>query len=154
VNEILPGCEDWTEINLYSKILPIVAIVSGAIFLGPDLCRREEYVHSSINYTVDLFTAIPKLKLWNPWLRPIGKYWVKELKSVEEHRSKAKEFLRPVIAERRQMAKDGKALPDDMLQWMLNKCQDFGLTDEDMAILQLNLSLAAIHTTSLTTVFL
>ena len=61
VTEILGENKDWTPVVVYQKLLPIVAIISGNIFLGPDLCRSESYLHHSINYTVDLFTAISKL---------------------------------------------------------------------------------------------
>ncbi|KAH8673885.1 cytochrome P450 [Xylariales sp. PMI_506] len=150
VDEIGP-CEDWTTMVLYPKLLRIVAIVSGNIFLGPELCRREEYVNSSITYTIDLFTAVGKLKQWKSWLRPIGQYYIPELKSVAEHKRKAREFLAPIIAERRKMMKEGSIMPDDMLQWMLDKSDNYNLTDADMSELQLNLTLAAIHTTTLTT---
>jgi cytochrome P450 len=149
--EELGPCEDWTPAVVYSKLLRMVAIISGSIFLGPDLCRRDEWVTPAITYTVDTFTAISKLKQWKSWTRPIGQYFIPELKSVREHRRKAKEFLAPVIQERRQMMREGKELPDDMLQWMMNKTEDFALSDDDLAVIQLNLSLAAIHTTTLTT---
>lgn len=136
---------------VYSKLLRIVAIVSGNIFLGPELCRREEWVNSAITYTVDMFTGIGKLKQWSPWTRFIGQYYVPELKSVSEHRRKCREFLAPVIAERRQQMKKGAQMPDDMLQWMMNKSADYKLVDDELSLIILNLSLAAIHTTTLTT---
>lgn len=111
-------------------------------------------MHSSIHYTVDLFTAIPKLKQWSKWLRPIGQYYVPELKRVAAHRKTAEEFLRPVIKERRQLMREGRDLPDDMLQWMLSKSKDFNLSDDELSTIQLNLSLAAIHTTTLTCAFM
>ncbi|KAI0168346.1 ent-kaurene oxidase [Pestalotiopsis sp. NC0098] len=151
VSEEIGPCEDWTAEVVYSKLLRIVAIVSGNIFLGPELCRREEWVNSAITYTVDMFTAIGKLKQWSPWTRFIGQYYVPELKSVSEHRRKCREFLAPVIAERRQQMKKGAQMPDDMLQWMMNKSADFKLADDELSLIILNLSLAAIHTTTLTT---
>jgi cytochrome P450 len=84
------------------------------------------------------------------WTRPIGQYFIPELKRVFEHRKKAREFLKPVIEERRRLMREGLEVPDDMLQWMLAKSEQFGLTDDDMSELQLNLSLAAIHTTTMT----
>ncbi|KAH6654487.1 ent-kaurene oxidase [Truncatella angustata] len=151
VVEELGPCEDWTSEIVYQKLLRIVAIISGNIFIGPELCRRDEWTISAITYTVDLFTAIGKLKQWKPWTRPIGQYFIPELKSVREHRRKARAFLKPVIAERRKLMKEGKDLPDDMLQWMMNKTAEFGISDDDLSLIQLNLSLAAIHTTTLTT---
>jgi cytochrome P450 len=138
----------------YEKILRIVAIVSGSIFLGPELCRREEYVHSSITYTVDLFGAVGKLKQWKKWLRPIGQYFVPQLRSVAEHRKKARNFLAPVIKKRRALMKEGGQMPDDMLQWMLNKSDEYKLHDNDLSQIQLDLSMASIHTTTVTSILM
>lgn len=137
--------------SVYSAVARMVAIVSGRIFLGSELCRKEEYIHASINYTIDVFRAISELKKWSPWTRFIGQYFVPELKTVFEHRRKAQEFLSPIIHERRQLMAKGEELPDDMLQWMLNKSTEDELPDTALANLQLGLSLAAIHTTTLTT---
>jgi cytochrome P450 len=135
-------------VPIYQKLLQIVAIVSGHIFLGPELCRRPEYLHASINYTVDLFIAVRKLKAWNEWLRPIGQYFVPELSKITEHRQKAQDFLIPIIQERRAAFKKGEEEPDDMLQWMIAKAEEQNITDVALAETQLTLSLAAIHTTT------
>lgn len=130
-----------------------MAIVSGEIFLGPELSRNEEYMHLSIRYTVDAFTAIFKVKMWRKWLRPIGVYFIPEIKNIEDHRRRVKVFLGPVIKKRRDMMARGDELPDDLLQWTLNKTGKFPeemRTDDDVAMMQLRLSLAAIHTTSTT----
>ena len=137
--------------SVYSTVARMVAIVSGRIFLGPELCREEQYIHASIHYTVDVFRAISELKKWSPWTRFVGQYFIPELKTVFEHRRKANEFLSPIIHERRQLMAKGEKLPDDMLQWMLNKSTEEELPDTALANLQLGLSLAAIHTTTLTT---
>lgn len=153
VDEVLGPCEDWTPVMIYQKILHIVAIVSGHVFLGPDLCRREEYLHASINYTVDIFAAVRKLKSWNAWLRPFVQFTMPELRRVREHRQKARDFLLPIIRERRDAMRrgDGSKLPDDVLQWTINKAEKFGSSDEALAELQLTLSLASIHTTTIMT---
>ncbi|KAI0187815.1 ent-kaurene oxidase [Xylaria flabelliformis] len=150
VPEELGPCEDWKSTIVYEKLLRIVAIISGNIFLGPELCKSEEWVTSAITYTVDLFTAIGKLKQWKSWARPIGQYFIPELKSLQEHRHKARAWLAPVIAKRRLMMKEGKELPDDMLQWMMSKTAEYDIGDEELSLIQLNLSLAAINTTTRT----
>jgi cytochrome P450 len=137
---------------IYQKTLRIVAIVSGHVFLGPDLCRREEYLYASINFTVDVFKAVRQLKAWNRWLRPIVSFFTPELKQIQVHRQKARDFLLPIIRERRAALRAGKTdLPDDMLQWTINKATKFNESDEALADLQLTLSMAAIHTTTLQT---
>jgi hypothetical protein len=128
-----------------------VAIVSGHIFLGPDLCRREEYLHASINFTIDVFAAVRALKRWPRVLRPIMRFFTPELRHIVEHKEKAERFLIPIIRERKELIKKGGELPDDMLQWTLNKSESHQVTDEaELAYLQLTLSMAAIHTTSMT----
>ncbi|KAF6233972.1 hypothetical protein HO173_007802 [Letharia columbiana] len=144
-------CEDWTEINISQKLLKIVAIVSGHVFLGPDLCRREEYLHASIDFTVDLFTAIAALKRWPKSLRFAAKYWIPQLKTVNEHRRRVHEFLVPILRERRALRAKGEEPPKDMLQWLLDKSDQFNVrTDEELAETQLILGMAAIHTTTMT----
>ncbi|KXJ88150.1 cytochrome P450 [Microdochium bolleyi] len=153
IPEHLGKSRDWTSINIFGAMLRMVAIISGHIFLGPELNRREEYLHASINYTIDLFKAATQLRSWPLWLRPIGQFFVPDINSVKEHRRRAKEFLVPIVRERQasRAAPDGSEEPDDMLQWMLAKAEKFGNTDEGyIAELQLTLSLAAIHTTTMT----
>ena len=67
----------------------IVAIVSGRVFLGAELCHEEEYIHAAIHFTIEVFTAVDKLRKWRWWLRPVGQYFVPEFKKIAEHRRKA-----------------------------------------------------------------
>jgi len=151
VSSELPACDDWTAVSINKKLLRIIAIVSGHIFLGPELCRREEYIHASINYTVDLFGAIGELKKWPKILRFVARYTIPHLKRVKTHRESAEKFLLPIIKERRKIKETGQELPDDMLQWMINESDERGIdNDPQLAFYQLTLSLAAIHTTSMT----
>lgn len=86
-------------------------------------------------------------------MRPVGRFFVPELKLANEYRARAKKFLGPVIKERRSMIEDAAELPDDLLQWTLKKTSKFPeemKSDDDVAFMQLRLSLAAIHTTSTT----
>lgn len=49
-------------------------------------------------------------------MRPIVKHFLASVVKVYEHRRKAKEFLVPVIRERRALHQAGEAEPDDALQ--------------------------------------
>ncbi|KAL7621684.1 hypothetical protein AAE478_009011 [Parahypoxylon ruwenzoriense] len=151
VPEELGPCTEWTEVNINQKLLRIVAIVSGHIFIGPELCRSPEYLHASIRFTVDLFTAAARLKRWPRLLRGLVKYFVSELDDVQEHRRAAHEFLKPVLRQRRERAKQGEEMSSDLLQWIIYKADKYDVkTDEEIAEIQLNLSMAAIHTTTMT----
>lgn len=128
-------------------------MASGSIFLGPELCRKEEYLHASINYTVDVFTAVAALKKWPQILRPIGQFFVPELNRIQDHKDRATRFLRPIIRERKRMMDNEEDLPDDLLQWMLNMAEQDGIRDEAyLSFQQLMLSMAAVHTTSTTAI--
>ncbi|RYP61968.1 hypothetical protein DL770_009669 [Monosporascus sp. CRB-9-2] len=151
VPDVIGACEDWRGVKIYQSLLQIVAIVSGHVFLGPDLCRRKEYLHASIHFTVDLFIAIAALKRWPKPLRIFAKYWIPQLKTVNEHRQRAREFLVPVIQDRKALQAKGEKKPEDMLQWLLDKSDKFNVrTDEELAEIQLILGMAAIHTTTMT----
>ncbi|KAK6215491.1 ent-kaurene oxidase [Colletotrichum tabaci] len=149
VDETIGACEDWTSQLMYRQLLRIVAIASGNTFLGPELCRRDEYVRSSISYTVDVFKAIAQIKKWPKYLRFVGRYFTPELKTIAVHRRNAEEFLLPVIRQRRARMAKGEEIPDDLLQWMTKKAKERGFTDVMLADAQLTLSMTAIHTTTM-----
>ncbi|CAJ2505514.1 Uu.00g129080.m01.CDS01 [Anthostomella pinea] len=150
ITDTMPPCDDWTSVTVYPTVLQMVAVISGAIFIGPDLCRAPEYLHASMNYTMAFINAVSKLKQWSSKLRWLGRYFTPEVDALHAERKKAHAFLAPVIRERREAMRAGRELPDDALQWMLNKVDDFGLSDDVVAETQLNMSMAAIHTTTLT----
>ncbi|KAI5918729.1 ent-kaurene oxidase [Camillea tinctor] len=150
IAEVLPPCDDWTTVTLYPALLRIVAVVSGGIFIGPDLCRSEEYLKASMNYTLAFVNAVSNLKQWNPWLRWFGRYFTPEVDNLFTERKNAHAFFKPIIKKRRAAMKAGEEMPDDTLQWMINKADENKITDDMLAEIQLNLSMAAIHTTTLT----
>ena len=146
-----PPCKDWTPVNVHRTFLRVVAIVSGHVFIGPDLCRREEYIDAAINYTIIVFTAVAGLKYWPKPIRWMGTWFNPTIKALWRYRDKALDFLVPVIEERKAASRKGEEMPDDVLQWMINKCDKYGSSDpRDLAMEQLELSQAAIHTTTMT----
>ena len=83
ISEEISSCEEWTEINVSQKLLKVIAIVSGHVFLGPELYQREEYLHASIDFTMDLFIVIGALKRWPKPLRFVAKYAIPQIKKSE-----------------------------------------------------------------------
>ncbi|KAI0169271.1 cytochrome P450 [Hypoxylon sp. FL1284] len=150
IHEELPPCEDWTSVVVYPTVLRMVAKISGAIFIGPELCRSEVYLSASTGYTLDFINAVTNIKRWSRRWRWIGRYFTPEIGKLFAERRKAHDFLRPILEQRRQAMQAGHDMPDDALQWMLNRQDEYGLSDKVLAETQLNLSMAAIHTTTLT----
>lgn len=129
-----------------------MAIVSGDIFVGPDYCRHEVYLASAIDFTNDITAGAAQIKRWPKFMRSL----VVRLKLApavnrgQEHRRRMREFLEPMVEKRRQLVKEGHPVPDDLLQWMVEKTTEHGITDVGhLTDMQLLLTLAAIHTTTL-----
>lgn len=149
----LPQTSEWEEVDINKKLLRIVAIISGRIFVGPELCHDEKYLDVAINYTVDVMIAAYVVGMVPPWMRPWVAPRLPMVKKLQTRIREADEFLRPVVKERREaMADPSNSMPDDMLQWIINSQKELKMTDDkEFAELQLGVSMAAIHTTTLTT---
>lgn len=149
-----PSCKDWTPVKINSKLLRVVAIVSGRIFIGPELCHDEEYIDAAINYTVELMTARRAVQEISPvWMKRFRAPFLPEVKSLAEREKKVTRFLTPIVTARRDRERDdpGYKKPDDMLQWIVDAEKKFGVKeDAEIARLQCILSFAAIHTTTMT----
>ena len=145
----MPPCRDWTPVNINQKLLRIVGIVSGRVFVGPELCRSEEYLDAAINYSLDLVNASRAINFLAPWQRPFLARRLPQVKQLDQRLEAATAFLRPVVEARQRLSPEEQ--PDDMLQWLINAQPRFGKhTAKKMAELQLAISFAAIHTTTLT----
>ncbi|KXH34975.1 ent-kaurene oxidase [Colletotrichum simmondsii] len=143
-------CPEWKEVVLYEKLLKMVAVISGRVFIGPELCHKEEYLDASTMFVIDLFQAAAKIKRWPKFLRFIGKHYVPEIKKLAEHRRRAAQVLIPVIEARKRLHKEDTEIPEDMLQWFIVKSSKFGMgRNEQLAETQLSLSVVAIHTTTM-----
>lgn len=128
-------------------------MASGRVFIGPELCRAEEYIDASINYTIDVMNAVRDIGSMN-WFRALRAPYLPSVKRIDEWIAQAMAFLKPVVAARMKAAEDDPKYekPDDMLQWLLEGSMRDGNADvEHIAKLQLGVSFAAIHTTTLTT---
>lgn len=138
--------------HAFGVLTRVVAIVSGNIFVGPDLCRHEAYLDSALNFTTDTTAATHQVKAWPRWFRPyaVALGLCPFIQKAQAHRQRMSAFLDPIITERRQLLKEGRPVPDDMLQWMIEKADKHGITDVGhLTSMQLLLTFAAIHTTSM-----
>jgi hypothetical protein len=152
LQEEMPPCEDWTGIHIYMKLVNIVAKVSGRVFVGPELCHDQNYLDAGINYTMELMNAHRAIKNMRPWLRPFLAPRLPEVQLLRQREKQATEFFRPVVQARLEAQKNPDyQRPDDMLQWLLNRSEDYKINSTArLAKLQLGITFAAIHTTSVT----
>ncbi|GJC87714.1 cytochrome P450 monooxygenase ATR2 [Colletotrichum liriopes] len=144
----LPQSGEWEEVDINAKMSRIIAIVSGRIFVGPELCRSEEYIDMAINYTIEVMTAVYVIGLVPTWLRPLVAPYLPQVKQLTKRLKNADEILLPVVNARR----EAENKPDDLMQWIIDAETKAGSDVRDIARTQLSITMAAIHTTTLTTV--
>ncbi|KAF2838937.1 cytochrome P450 [Patellaria atrata CBS 101060] len=138
----IPPCKDWTKVNVNQKLLRIVAMVSGCVFIGPEISRSEAYIDAAINYTIELVVATNAVKKVRPILRSFPTWRLAEIKSLDRWVEEAYAFLNQWLRQG-EMQRKGR--------WLMGNAKDFEVdTDEDMARIQLGISFASIHTTTLT----
>ncbi|TXC12414.1 hypothetical protein FocTR4_00017238 [Fusarium oxysporum f. sp. cubense] len=149
----LPQTKDWTEVNINEKVLRIIAMASGRVVVGPELCRNEQYLDAVVNYNIDVMTAAYIVALVPQWIRPFVAPFLPYIKRLDKRLKDATSLLRSVITTRQEAAGNlNTEKPDDMLQWLIDAQSAEEKVDiQKLAEMQLSAIFAAIHTTSLVT---
>ncbi|KAM0259268.1 hypothetical protein ACHAPA_010835 [Fusarium lateritium] len=141
----------WKEYEIFEEVLDVVARVSTRVFLGSELCRNEEWLSITKNYTVDSFIAAYILRIFPKPLRHIAHWFVPQCQRIRQQFADSKKLIMPVIQARRtlreRMQVEGKPTPDfnDAIDWLDHEAKG---EPYDEASCQLGLSMAAIHTTT------
>ncbi|PMD50324.1 uncharacterized protein K444DRAFT_265639 [Hyaloscypha bicolor E] len=94
--------DNWSPVELYPRIVKLMARTSGRTFSGETLCRNEEWLQLNCDYTRDGFQAAFKLRKWRPFLRPVVEYFIPQVQRVCAVNRKALLPLRPIIMQREQ----------------------------------------------------
>ncbi|KAF7554485.1 hypothetical protein G7046_g6810 [Stylonectria norvegica] len=146
-----PACEEWTSVKWQPFSLRAVARISGRAFVGTSISRQEQWMDTSMNYAVHVFTACVKLQFLPVWTRPVGQFFVSELRQIQRDIRVAKEMLKPVIEQRLRDLESPKSEneSDDFIQWLMEALPAEEKGDvQTQAELQLILAAASIHTTN------
>jgi len=140
-------CEDWTPIPIYTKLLRIVALISGRVFVGLPLCRDERWIDISINFSIDFMAAPRRFWAFKSWQRPFVAPFIREVRKLKEHRRESRKLLTPIVEQRlreiEKLGDDGKK--NDMIQWAIDNAGDKKWDMEHMASTYLDASMAAIR---------
>lgn len=99
-------CKDWTPFPLYMKVLRIVALTSGRVFVGRPLSREEEWLQRTISYTMDCVKARNAIREYPWWKRRWVTSSLPEIAKLTEHRTRGGVLLKPIMDA--QLAKDSK----------------------------------------------
>ncbi|KAL0262791.1 hypothetical protein SLS55_001764 [Diplodia seriata] len=148
------GAGKWVEVQINAILLKIVARISARVFLGEKGCRNEEWLATSIEYTENVFRTVMTLRMFPAFLHPfiavgLPSYW-----RVHSNLATAKRIISPEVRERRRLESDSGGeeeyrKPQDLLQWMMDAANANDGQPDKLAHRQLLLSLASIHTTTM-----
>lgn len=108
-----------------------------------------------INYTTELMMAANGISALKPEERDAKAGSLPAVKQLQSRQQNAYDFIRPLIVARKKAIKEDPDFqkPDDIMQWILDGGQDkYGEQDDQtLTEIQLGLTFAAIHTTTMTT---
>ncbi|KAI0084548.1 cytochrome P450 [Irpex rosettiformis] len=148
--DLIPESDDWVSHKVMEKVAQIVARASGRIFVGVPVCRNDEYLDTSIAYTMKIVISGKILSMFPSFLRGLV---AKALATRKTSVSQILKHVSPIIEERRKdmelYGDDWADKPNDMIQWILDSPQGQAETIPQLAQRLLALNFASIHTSSM-----
>ena len=145
----------WPEfetVAIYEVLLRIVARISARVFVGPDLCRNDEWLNTSIHYTENVFMTVIALRMLPSFLHPIVVRFLPSWYRVHHNLRVAKKLIIPIVEKRlidQAAGNPDYVKPNDTLQWMMDSAGPDDGKPYKLAHRQLLLSLGSIHTTTM-----
>ncbi len=149
--------DDWTAIMLYPKILRLVALVSGRVFVGLPLSRNEEWLQMSTEYTMDVMAVQTAARKWQPMLRPLVARFLPEVRKARQTPARATKHMEQLVEYimvqhgHEKLAPARAGTQGSFISWILNNSPGHLRTAERMGESQMVVSFVAIHTTTMTT---
>ncbi|POS72960.1 ent-kaurene oxidase [Diaporthe helianthi] len=150
----IPDCKDkWVPVPMFEALSLIVARVTGRVFVGPRLCRDPDWIKVSIDYDVNVGGAVVLLRMFPPFLHPLLARLIPSWWRAHANIATAENIIGPEVRARRKAQADDLdyVKPNDLLQWMMDEGKGWEAEPESLALRQLVVNLAALHTTSMAT---
>lgn len=124
--------------------------MSSRIFLGDTLCRSLDWLQVTKSFTVQLFVAGAAVRRVPGPLRSLWHWFIPECRELRRLQEKGHRILLPVVQERQRVREVAKEKNEphpatDAIDWAADAAKGH---DYRPILIQLGLSLAAIHTTT------
>ncbi|KAF4628186.1 hypothetical protein G7Y89_g9967 [Cudoniella acicularis] len=150
----VPECsvlEHWEKVEIYEILLQFVARISARIFVGPQLCRNEEWLETSIKYAEQATVTVMILRAFPKFMHPIVAPFLPSFWRTKSWVAKGKRILTPIIRERQAAEKNDPSYkkPTDFLQGMIDDADENDNVPEKLAHRELIMGLASVHTTAM-----
>ena len=127
----------------------LVARMSAKIFMGHPACREDEWLNVSINFTYDMFLAAFTLRMFPPWMHLFVAPLVPARWRIRRQMRAARRFVGDLTRKHLADKANGGKGEDTLLGWMIDHGTDKETAIPEMAARQCVLTLASIHTTSM-----
>ncbi|KAH8199172.1 hypothetical protein TruAng_006641 [Truncatella angustata] len=149
----IPACEGKDAQTLF-WLTRVIAKRLARVFVGPDLCRNREWLHTSIHYTENVFMTVMTLRMFPPVVHSFLALLMPSYWRTHANLRSAKRLISPLIRQRRAAAAEqelGADVSPDLLQMMMDLANEQEGDPDKLTHRQLLLSLASIHTTTMAT---
>jgi cytochrome P450 len=90
---------DWQPIQIYPKIVQIVAGITAGVLVGPELGRDTLWIDTMLDNTKDFITASVLLKFWPAWTRSIVKFTMPQIWRIRQNNKIVQGFIAEVLCD-------------------------------------------------------
>ncbi|RYP17962.1 hypothetical protein DL765_004181 [Monosporascus sp. GIB2] len=143
--------EDWRTVDVWDTCSRIISRAANRCFVGLPLCRDETLLEQSRSYANAVYIGAGLITALPGFMRPIAGSLV--ALAAKRYLTGSMKILVPFVEERLRLWHDGggKDMPNDALQWMIERCSKAGpgeMAPECIAQRLLILNLVSIYTTT------
>ncbi|KAI1445333.1 cytochrome P450 [Annulohypoxylon stygium] len=148
--------QDWTELNLSQLGADLVGRLSARIFVGDELCRKDEWLQESQHFHHSWFMGAMKLHDWPRPLRYLAHWFMPECREMKKALAAQRRILADYVAKRRDEKQAAISAGQELLKyddgfaWLEQETEVRGLPyDATIATgLQLMIALVSAHATT------
>ena len=144
-NHKLNDMIDWTEVQVYDRILQLAGINNARIFLSTRASQDEDWVKYSTSYVTTVFDYIRVLKEWSPFFRPFVYKWGGQHRAIKEQWAKGRAVVAASMRDRQAKGGDHLENPPSMLDYLSSGKNEHLASDLETQVL-LQMTLVAVGT--------
>ena len=147
--------DEWKEVDFQEHMRRFAARLAAKCFVGNPLCRDEDWIQISVGFAMDTFHAGAIVRMFPPFLHPFVARFIPTRYRVMKQIDMANKLMAPLLAkykENKAKKARGEEVEADntLFTWMMDHGSEKETQDEEMVIRQLFITLAAVHTSSMT----
>ena len=151
----VPRPTEWQEFDIQEAHRRLAGRLAAKVFVGHPACRDPEWIRVSVGFSMDVFKTGLLLRMFPPLLHPIIARLLPSRRAVLDDLEIAKRTLGPLMDKHREhvaakaRGEEVEEEEDILLHWMMDHATDEENKLDNMAVRNLFITLAAVHTTSM-----